>query len=181
MNKLYDNDKAVVFLKHLAKSYIKSEKSGKSKKKLEDHFIKVKEVSLGKKSSKKKIELEFKRLDKLIKETVSLEKSSLSKNSTDVNTEIKKKIDELEHKFEKYISLIENRKEKIKKLEKKVKSKAKEEEKSLKITSDANEKHKLKNILFDLEQKYYDLKEKGLSQSKLKLIEFRIKKIKLKL
>ena len=46
------------------------------------------------------------RLDKLIKETVSLEKSSLSKNSTDVNTEIKKKIDELEHKFEKYIYVL---------------------------------------------------------------------------
>ena len=173
---IYDKDKTKEFFKHLVKAYQRYEKKDKAKERLDIHIEKVELLSSDKKTSKKKLEQGFERLRKQIVDVIALEKGMLNKGDN-VSEEVKERITELEKKLSKYTSLIEGRKQRMKKLDQRIKDKIKLD----KDITDNSETIKLRNLLFDLEEKYYDLKEKGVPASKLKVIEDKIKKIKQKI
>ena len=173
---IYNEDITKDFLRHLAKAYSKHQKNKNTKKNLDKHINKVKDLFLDKKTSKKKITQEFQKLEKQIENVIALEKGILAKHEEqNINKEVKQRIKELEKKFNKYTALIEGRQEKIKRLEKKITKKTSEKPK---ITD--TQKTELRNLLYDLEEKYDDLKAKGVPQKKLKTIKDKIKKLKAK-
>jgi len=179
----YDSDKAREFFGYLVKSYKKNIEKNQAKEKLNKHIETIKILSLDKKTSKKRINEEFEKLEQQIADVVMLEKGIISrKDYKEVGKEVKSRILSLEKKLEKYTDLIEGRREKIKKLEKKIKERVKEvpvkKEKrpKLKINEDAT--IKLRNQLYDMEEKYHDLKVDGYSETQLKKIKDKIKKLK---
>ncbi len=168
MEQSYEKDKTKEFFRHLGKAYIKYEEKEKAIEKLDEHIEKAKFLSLGKKTPKKKVESEFKKLERQILEVIALERNMLTKSDRrKMSEDFKDRIAELEKKFEKYTDLVLERQKKLKKIEDKID----------KRTGD-DRKIWLRDKLFDLEEKYHDLKEKGAPASKLKIIEGRIKKLK---
>ena len=120
----FDEYKNREFFKHLVKAYKKHEKKEKAKKRLDSHLEKVKELSSNKKFSKKKIELEFKMLEKRISEVIELEKGIINRGEEkNLNKEVKKRLNQLEKNFDNYTEKIEGREKKVKELEKKIKDK----------------------------------------------------------
>ncbi|TKJ17741.1 hypothetical protein CEE44_04375 [Candidatus Woesearchaeota archaeon B3_Woes] len=180
---IYNKDISKEFFKSLANAYHKYEKTDKAKERLNKHVEKVKELSLNKKTPKKKITQEFKRLEKLILEVISLERGILARgDEKDISQEVKDRIIELEEKFEKYTKMIEGRQQKVKELEKKIKTKMKEDKAKGIVDPVTNTKNiELKNILYDLEEKYEKLKSRGIPKSKLKVIEDKINRLKEKI
>ena len=179
---IYNKDAVKEFFEYLVKSYQKSIKKGEAKEKLGEHIEKVKELSTSKKSSKKKIEQEFKKLEKHLADVIALEKGMLGKKEDPkIAEELKERINKLEQKLKEHNSMKKERQKKIKKLEQRIKSKA--EGKTGIITEKAAniETIALRDRLYDLEEKYHDLKEKGIPESKLKLIKIKIEKLKQKL
>lgn len=179
----YDSKKVREFFEHIVKAYKKYEEKGKAKEKLDKHIEKIKILSLDKKSSKKRIEEEFKQLEQQIADVVALEKGIITrKDYKEVGKEVKSRILSLEKKLEKYTRLIEGRRDKIRKLEKKIKERAKElpvipiKRPKLRLNEDST--IKLRNQLYDLEEKYHDLKIQGYSEKELKKIKDKIKKLK---
>ena len=180
---IYNKDSSKEFFRSLTKAYQKYEKTDKAKVRLDKHVEKVKELSLNKKTPEKKITQEFKKLEKLILEVINLERGILARgDQKDISQEVKDRIIELEGKFEKYTMMIEGRQQKVKDLERKIKTKMKEDKEKGIVDPVTNTKNiELKNILYDLEEKYEKLKLSGIPTSKLKVIEDKIKKIKEKL
>lgn len=180
---IYDKDSAKEFFRHLTNAYQKYEETGKAKERLDTHIEKVKELSLNKKTPKKKIMQEFKKLEKLILEVIALERGILARgDERDISQEVKDRIIELEQKFEKYTKMIEGRQQKVKELEQKIKTKITEKKPVGTRDHATNVKTiELRNKLYDLEEKYDSLKAKGIPKSKLKIIEDKIKKLKEKI
>jgi chromosome segregation ATPase len=182
----YDNEKAREFFKHIVKAYDRYEEKNKAKEKLGKHIEKIKILSLDKKTSKKRIEDEFKQLEQQIADVVALEKGIITrKDYKEVSKEVKTRILALERKLERYTQLIEGRREKIRKLEKKIKEKATELPiipiKRPKLSLNEDLTIKLRNQLYDLEEKYHDLKVDGYPEKDLKKIKDKIKKLKQKI
>lgn len=180
---IYDKDSAKEFFRHLTNAYQKYEKTGEAKEKLDTHIKKVKELSLNKKTPKKKIMQEFKKLEKLILEVIALERGILARgDERNINQEVKDRIMELEQKFEKYTKMIEGRQQKVKELEQKIKTRTIDKKTVVPKDEESNVRTiELRNKLYDLEEKYDSLKAKGIPKSKLKIIEDKIKKLKEKI
>ena len=179
---IYNKDAVKEFFEYLVMSYQKSLKKGKAKEKLSEHIEKVKELSTTKKSSKKNIEQEFKKLEKHLADVIALEKGMLGKKEEpQVAEELKERIKKLEQKLKEHNSVKKERQKKIEKLEERIKSKAGGETSIITQKSANIETIALRNKLYDLEEKYYDLKAKGIPESKLKIIKNKIEKLKQKL
>ncbi len=185
-NTAFDKSASKEFFKHLVIAYNKKQRLEKSKERLNQYIEKAKKVSADRTASKKKVEQEFKKLEKQIKEVIELEQGILKKSHGKESKEIKSRIEVLEKKIDKYTNLIESRRDRIKKLEDKIKHKVPEEGKirletpiapRIKKVTDSKTLE-LRNKLFDLQEKYYELKTQGIPKSKLKIIEQKIKKLK---
>jgi small-conductance mechanosensitive channel len=188
---VYDISKVKDFLEKLALAYNKHQKKGYAKQKLDTHFEKVKNLALEKNASKRRIESNFKILEQHINDVLKLEKEMLSKGDNKVMTkELKQRIGSLEEKFDKYTKLIQGRKKHIKDLERKIKRTtkiyeryphAKKRNLSAIIIDETKDNSSLKNKLYALEEKYYELKINGTPESQLKNIKEKIDKIKSRL
>jgi small-conductance mechanosensitive channel len=188
---VYDNNKVKDFFEKLVLASQKIQKKDFAKQKLSTHFEKVKQLALDKNASKKRIESNFKILEQHINDALNLEQEMLAKGDNKLlNKELKQRIRSLEEKFDKYTKLIQGRKQKIKDLELKIKRTTKRYEKhpyskpkNLKaiIIDNTKDNYALKNKLFALEEKYYDLKVNGVPESQLKPIKEKINSLKAKL
>jgi hypothetical protein len=188
---VFDNSKVKDFLEKLAWAYQKHQKKDFAKQKLSSHFEKVKGMALDKKASKKRIESNFRLLEQHINDVLKIEKEMLAKGDNRLlNKEIKQRISSLESKFDKYTRLIQGRKQKIKALEKKIKTTTKRYERFPKkqrrnlraiIIDETKDKSDLKNKLYSLEEKYYELKLNGVPASHLKDIKEKINTLKQKI
>jgi|TARA_B100002003_G_scaffold250704_1_gene291103 hypothetical protein len=193
------------FIRFLAQAYEKHDFREKERSKLNKHIEKVKNLSSNKKVSKKQIENEFKKLEKKLENVLLLEKGVPSRPiNQDVSKEIRQRVKDIEKKVEAYILLMEERKQKVRLLERRVREKSlteeekrKNREKQIKdVHSQIRRKQKedtekvqtekvqtevkreLRHKLYDLQERYYELKLQGIPKSKLNLIETKIKKLK---
>ncbi len=162
----YDEYTTKEFFKHLTKAYNKYEERDKAKEKLDSHIEKVKLLSLDKKTPQKKVSQEFKKLEKQILDIIYLERNMLIRGEhKNISEEVRERINQLEKRFDKYTDLVLERQKRVKEIEEKIKKRIGD-----------SKKISLKNKLYDLEERYDELKEKGAAKSKLKLLEKRIKR-----
>lgn len=176
-----ETSRARIFLRHLAKSYKKHSDKKELKEQLQNQLSQIKKQYVAKKPSKKKINSDFKKLEKHIDKVINIEKSThkVKPNKDDV----KYRVEQLNNNLTKYINLIQERKHKIKKLENKIKQKASKNKEIYpkEHLDEINERIILRHKLYDLEDKYAELKLKGTPESTLQLIKQKIENLKEKI
>ena len=193
------------FLRFLSKAYEKHDFREKERDKLTKHIEKVKNLSSKKTTSKAEIEKEFKKLEQKLENVLLLEKGVPPRPiNQDMSREIRQRVRDIEKKVEAYILLMEERKQKVRLLERRVKNKfltdeEKKQERERQIRDvqlqiqrkqkqnqasikkekiEEEQKRELRHMLYDLQERYYELKLQGVPQSKLKTIDEKIKKLK---
>jgi hypothetical protein len=190
----YDHDKVRNFFEHVALAYEKHQRKQGAHEKLLTHIDKLKQTSLDKKASKRRIEQQFKQLKQHIQLVVALEKEMLAKGDSKLlNKELKSRVSSMEKKFETYTNLIKGRRKRFKDLNLKINKAAKSYEnielakkikqniKPINKTFESNEKDSIKNLLDDLEDRYFSLKLEGASKQELSQIKNKIEQLKKRL
>lgn len=178
------------FFRHAVTAYHHLEQKQQSKEQLHKHISVLKQKYAKKQPSQRKLESDFKVLEKHVNKVIQLDHALHHHNKHQEN-DARQRVDQLQKTFSGYVKTVHERNQKIRRLEQKVKrpsktsSESKRSSKSgkpesfnLQIHSDPHEIILLRNRLYNLQDRYFGLRYQGYSDEQLAPIKEAIDRIK---